>query len=356
MSAEFHTLRSVANRGPDFIRPLGCGERFFHLYAQIYPVHFCLCVEIAGVVDSGALRLALSQVRARHPLLKARIVDDGEFGPAFHQSDRPVALETISVGRDADWRPTVARELEKPMDIGAGVSLRATALCGPEATVIVLTFCHAIADGLSGVSILRDMMRALAGEQLTAFRSSPPIEEKIQMPSLRATPAWDAGRTMPILPTIRSAAPTDPSHLRTNIVTVELSREETARLLERCRANHTTVQGIICAAAARHLPASDRDTVRMVCPVDLRKTAGIKDGICGVFIGAGSVEVPVGGTTSIWHDARQIVRNLTRSRSPEAVIHFISRMSAEFPPTAQSEKLRAFFSAGPQSSLDQMFA
>jgi hypothetical protein len=74
MSAEFHTLRSVANRGPDCIRPLGGGERFFHLYAQIYPVHFCLCVEIAGAVDSDALRSALNQVRDRHPLLRVRIL------------------------------------------------------------------------------------------------------------------------------------------------------------------------------------------------------------------------------------------------------------------------------------------
>jgi hypothetical protein len=351
MSAEFHKLRSVENAAPDFIRPLGCGEHFFHLYAQVYPVHFCLCAEIEGAVDSDALRSALNRVRERHPILKARIVDDGEFGTAFYESDRPIELETIAVGKDADWRPTVERELNKPMDIGVNALLRATALCAPETTVIVLTFYHAIADALSGVWVLQDVMRALAGEQLEAFQSFPPIEEKILGSSPSPAHPGEADRIMPILPEIRSAAPIVPGNLRTNIVTAEFSWEETARLLERCRANDTTVHGAICAAASRHVPASDHDTVRMTCPIDLRKIAGVENGICGVFIGASSVEVPIGGTTSIWHDARHIVHSMTQSRSPEAVIDFMSRVSVEFSPTTRSEKLRAFLSAGPQSSL-----
>src|ERR1700688_3761170 len=108
----------------NLIRPLGCGEHFFHLYAQVYPVHFCLCAEIDGAVDSDALRSALNQVRERHPILKARIVDDGELGAAFYTSDRPIELKTIAVRNDVDWRPTVERELEKPMGIGANALLR----------------------------------------------------------------------------------------------------------------------------------------------------------------------------------------------------------------------------------------
>jgi hypothetical protein len=99
MSAQLHKLRSIRNAAPDFIRPLGCGEHFFHLYAQVYPVHFCLCAEIEGAVDSDALRWALNQVRERHPILRARIVDDGEFGGAFYESGRPIELETIAIGK-----------------------------------------------------------------------------------------------------------------------------------------------------------------------------------------------------------------------------------------------------------------
>jgi hypothetical protein len=356
MSAELRISRFVVNKGPDFIRPLSCGEHFFHLYAQIYPVHFSLCAEIEGAIASDVLRLALNRVRERHPILKAHIVEDDEFGTAFHASDHPIELETIAVEEDADWRPAVERELKNPMGIEAKTLLRATALCAPETTVIILTFCHAIADGMSGVWVLHDLMRALAGEQLEACQFSTPLEEKILGASPAPARGWpahasEADPIAPILPEIRSTAPIVPDNLRTNIVTAEFSREETVRLLERCRANGTTLHGLICAVASRHVPVSDENIVRMVCPIDLRHPAGIENGVCGVFIGVSSVEVPIGGTTSIWHDARHIVRTIARSRSTEAVIDFMSRMSAEFPPTARSEKLRTFLSAGPQSSL-----
>jgi NRPS condensation-like uncharacterized protein len=356
VSGELSKLRSTGNRARGFIRRLGCSEHFFHLYAQLYPVHFCLCAEIEGMVDSDALHSALDRVRKRHPLLRVRIVDDEEFGTAFYKCDRPIAFETITVAKDADWRPTVECELKKCVD-DEGPLLRATALCAPDMTVLVLTFCHAIADGMSGIWVLRDVLRALAGEQLKAFQAFPSIEEKILGSSpdplniFRPVHASRLDRAIPISPKTPSAASIVSDHLQTNIFTTEFSREETARLLERCRANDTTVNGAVCAAASPHVPASAPGTVRMVCPIDLRNMAGIENGVCGVFVGASSVEVPAGGATSIWHNARHIVRCINQSRSPEDMIDFLSRMSVEFPPTARSEKLKTFFSAKPQSSL-----
>ena len=336
---------SVGDVGPGFIRPLGAGEHFFHLYAQIWPVHFCLCAEIDGWVRPDTLRAAANQVRKRHPALRVRIVDDALSGAAFYRCDAPLPLETVAVGNDADWVRTVERELKKPMPSGAGAPLRLTVVYAPETTAIILTFHHAIADGMSGVCVLRDLMRALAGERLQALPFSPAIEEKLL--GFSAVHADTCGRIMPVTPTVPAAC----EDLRPQIVTAEFSQEETARLLKRCRTNETTVHGAICAAASRHLPASEQDTVRMVSPIDLRKIAGIEDDACGVFIGFHSAEVASGGTGSIWHDACQIAQGLPQSRSLETAREFMRRMSAEFPPTARSEKLRAFFSAGPQSSL-----
>src|SRR6516164_8114135 len=179
MPAETHKPPSIWNGVPGLLRPLGCAELFFHLYAQVYPVHFCLCAEIEGTVDAAALRPALDQVRERHPILQARIAHDEELGPAFYKSSRPIELKIIYAWKDADWRPTVERELQRPMGNGSGALLRVTALRAPDVTTIVLTFHHAIADGLSAVWMLHDLLSALAGEQLEAFKSSPPIEEMI---------------------------------------------------------------------------------------------------------------------------------------------------------------------------------
>jgi hypothetical protein len=128
VSAELYKPRSIRNAAPDCIRPLRCSEHFFCFYTQVYPVHFCLCAEIEGAVDSDALRWVLNQVRERQPILRIRIVDDGKFEAASYESDRPIEPETIAAGKDADWRPTVGRELKRLMRVEPNALLPATTL------------------------------------------------------------------------------------------------------------------------------------------------------------------------------------------------------------------------------------
>jgi hypothetical protein len=90
MSAKLHEVRSNQSSAPDFIRPLGCIEHFFYLYAQVYPVHLCLRAEIEGAVDSDTLHSALNQVREWRPILKACIVGDVKVETAFYESDELV--------------------------------------------------------------------------------------------------------------------------------------------------------------------------------------------------------------------------------------------------------------------------
>jgi hypothetical protein len=357
MLAGTHKLPSISNAVPGLLRPLGFAERFFNLYAQVYPVHFCLCAEIEETVDAAALRLALDQVRERHPVLQACVTRDVELGTVFHKSGRPIELTIINAGKNADWRPTVERELQRPMGTERSALLRVTALRAPDVTTIVLTFHHAIADGLSAVWILHDLLSALAGEQLAIFKSFSPIEEKILGPSPhpartngRPARTGEPDRSVPVLPQTRPTAHL-PVNLRTNIDTAEFTKEETVRLIERCRINNTTVHSMICAAAARCVPASGEDIVGITSPFSLRKLAGIQSGACGVFIGAASVEVQIKESASIWHDARQIGDSLNKARSPQAVVDFITRVSTEFSPAAGHEKLMAFLSDWPPTAL-----
>jgi hypothetical protein len=348
MPGEAHKLPSVRNDVSGLLRPLGCAEHFFHLFAQVYPVHFCVCAEIEGTVDAAALRSALDQVRERHPVLRARIAHGNELGTAFYKSDRPIELKTIYAGKEADWRPIVERELQRPMGCEL---LRVTALRAPNVTTIVLTFDHAIADGLSAVWILHDVLSALAGEQLEAFKSFSPVEEKLPVPSWHTAGESKSDSVVPTLSLTRPAAPLPPANLRPNIDTAEFTKEETGRLIERCRANNTTVHSMICAVAARCVPLSGQNVVGITSPFSVRKLARIERGACGVFMGAASTELQIKETASIWEDARRVGNSLSKARSPEAVIDFISQVSAEFPPSAGCEKAVAFLSAMPQTAL-----
>jgi hypothetical protein len=331
------------------IRPLGCGERFFHLYSLAFPVHFCLVAQIEGALDSARLAAALDQVRRRHSALRVCIVDDAETGPAFHRIDNPIELHTAAVAAAADWRAVVESELNLPFDAARGPLMRAMALWAPDGASIALTFHHAAMDSLSGTRVLHDVMRALAGESLEVLPPFPPVEEMIAgfAPGPIFVGEGDSGADA----SSRGAPAAQASdRFVANLAIMEWDQEETARLLQSCKANGTTVHGAICAAASRHLPASDAKVVRMDCPVDLGRIMRVEITGCGVFIAASIVEIVTTRRKSLWDDARDIVDRLRTARSPTAVAGMLQWIAAEIPPTAGEENVAALFASLPQSS------
>ena len=258
-------MGAARKRESVLVRPLGCCERFFHLYARAFPVHFCLVAQVEGALDSAKLGAALEQVRRRHPALRICIVDDAETGPAFYRIDNPIELHSAPAETAADWRWVVERELSLPFSTFPGPLMRATALWASDGTSIVLTFHHAIVDALSGTRILHDVMRAIAGESLEVLPPLPPVEEMIA--GFAPSPVFGGeGYSRADISKARASIAQGSEGFMANLAIVEWDQEETARLTRSCKANGTTVHGAICAAASRHLPASDANTIRMHCP------------------------------------------------------------------------------------------
>jgi hypothetical protein len=88
----------------------------------------------------------------------------------------------------------------------------------------------------------------------------------------------------------------------------------------------------------------------MHCPLDLGRLAGSGAGDCGVFIGAGSVEIPAGRRETLWNDARNIVDSLQEARSPLQVVAMLQWIAASLPPTAGRDHAEAFLTSFPPSS------
>jgi hypothetical protein len=329
------------------VRPLGCCERFFYLYSLAFPVHFCLVAEIEGALDFAALGTALEQVRNRHPALRVCIVDDAETGPAFCPTDNPIEFNVAPVDTAADWRGVVERELSLPFSIFPGPLMRATVLPASDGASIVLTFHHAVMDGLSGTRVLHDIMRALAGDRLEVLPPPPLLEEMIAG-ATTAHPIVIEKMTSRDIPKASRAAQQS-ERFAANVATAEWDQEETSRLLRFCKANETTAHGAICAATARHLPASGPNVIRMHCPIDLSRMMQSEIAGCGVFIGAGIAEIPA-ASRRFWREARCTVDDLRTARSPEVVAGMLQRIAADMPPTAAKDSVAAFFASMPQSS------
>ena len=336
-------------RAAKAVRPLGCVERFFHLYALTFPVHFCLAAEILGAVDVPKLRTALEQVRRRHPALRVSIGDDAGKGPMFETTDNPIELRASVVEAGSDWRGAVESELNRSFDPSPGPLMRVTALLKPGGASVVLTFHHAVADAISGVHVIDDLMRALAGDPLAALPSCPPLE------AVRARPASRAAVALGDAPPADTASPAAPvaaaaESLPAKVTVLAWDQDETDRLLHGCRANRTTVHAAICAATSRHLPVSDGETLRLHSPMDLRRLAEVETGHCGVFIGASVVEIPAASRRSLWDDARDVAGRLRMERSWPAVSGMLQQVADAFPPTADPDRVAEFFASQPQSS------
>jgi hypothetical protein len=348
--ASSHPLSAGAaeKRELALVRPLGYCERFFYLYSLAFPVHFCLVAQIEGAFDAARLAAALEQVRNRHSALRVCIVDGAEIGPAFHRTDNPIALHAALAETAADWRRVVERELSLPFNTFPGPLMRATALWASDGTSIVLTFHHAIVDALSGTRILHDVMRALAGQSLEVLPPLPPVEKMIAGFVPHSIVAGD-GTSRHDISKVYGRAAQGFEKFAANLVIAEWDQEETGRLLRSCKANGTTVHGAICAATSHHLPASDVNTIRMHCPIDLSGIMRIKTAGCGLFIGTGTVEIPAKGQ-KLWDDARHVVDNLRMARSPAAAANMLKWIAAEMPATTAKDSVAAFFASLPQSS------
>jgi hypothetical protein len=224
--------------------------------------------------------------------------------------------------------------------------MRATVLTASDGASIVLTFHHAIVDGLSGTRILHDVMRALAGNRLEVLPPAPLLEEMIA--SATSQPTVVEKMTSHDMPKASRAAQ-ESEKCVANVAIAEWDQEETSRLLRFCKENGTTAHGAICAAAARHLPASGANVVRMHCPIDLSRMMRSETTGCGVFIGAGIAEIPA-ASRKFWKDARCTVDDLRTARSPEVVAGMLQRIAADMPLTAAKDSVAAFFASMPQSS------
>jgi hypothetical protein len=191
-------------------------------------------------------------------------------------------------------------------------------------------------------------MRALAGQRLEVLPPLPPVEGMIAGFVPHSIVVGEGSSRQDISKACsRSAQGFE--KFAANLAMAEWDREETARLLQSCKTNGTTVHGAICAAASRHLPTSDADTIRMHCPIDLSGIMQIRPTGCGVFIGAGIVEGPA-KCREHWDDARHIVDSLRMARSSAAAMDMLQWIAAEVLPVATRDNVAALLASLPQSS------
>lgn len=123
------------------------------------PVNISVTASIRGDLVEERLRRALTRVQAKHALLRCLIVRR-EGRPWFEPRAPapPIPLHIVERRRDDDWIEATRSELRRRFDGGRQPLARLTWLRGERRNELLLVGHHAICDGRSLLTLLREIL------------------------------------------------------------------------------------------------------------------------------------------------------------------------------------------------------
>lgn len=296
-------------------------------------MNFAIFAERSGHLDTEQIRSSLAVIQDENPLLQVCIRWTEEHGLRFEPvANTSIDLVCRTVDAD-DWQRWIEQELAHPFPTGSAPLIRCRYLemPSPERSVLVLVFHHSIADGRSGIELLRRLIECIAiGTTLRTrasvsslrpmhdafpqrFRWTEQLASAKQVKDALIADYKRHGRSTP-MPWLSSNAPTrTPRFIR-----IAFPPEVTQRLLELSRRHETSVHGALCAAqlVAQYQSRTDRDpaTLFLSFPVDMRALVEPTQPIAPVALYASliSAAFAVDTNTDFWALAREVVTQTRR--------------------------------------------
>jgi hypothetical protein len=147
-------------------------------------MNFTVIATYSGGLEAAQLRQTLAALQAEHLLLRSTLIWEGRHCRfAVTASPVPVELRPLSAEQDRPvvsqaWKPAAMTALRQRFSGGGEPLWRLTWLKGAHGGELLLTFHHAIADGLSAMALVQRLFSLLAA---AAIGSKAPPQ-----------PDWDA--------------------------------------------------------------------------------------------------------------------------------------------------------------------
>jgi Condensation domain len=215
-----------------------------------------------GCIQAGPLAAALRHLQYRHPKLRAMVAqaDDGRLRYQFEPEPPPIPFEiTDYAEHDLPWREETRRLLERGFPEAGPLAAVAILRCPTRATSDLLVMVHhAIADGLSAIMLVDDLLTEYARAE--ARVDLPPRPALQPVTAFRAKSSggwlsrlWLLRRFMRLQRadrrSVRTPLPQAPGILpQSQWMHWVFSREDTHRLVRRCRKERTSLGGALVAA------------------------------------------------------------------------------------------------------------
>jgi NRPS condensation-like uncharacterized protein len=322
-------------------------EKAFCLSDPPVPLNFAMVIQFTQAPPISELKAALLQLDSHYRCVGLRLVVNEQMEFVFTDEEVPDIPLRIIDDFQGKWQDVAVEELGTLFDLGIGPLVR-TALVQHEdgSGELVLAFHHGIADGMSGVYFLQDLLSLLADpakvlvplENTDDFFERIPLKQKdkIQLRMQRMVMS-NALRFMNILQHWKVGFPPADRWIENRrpwqhiaLTVRQLDPEKTKALVAKCKVYQTTVYGAICAAwllakttwsgklkKAHHWKVS--------VPVDLRGSLGYGKSF-GMIMSNVVVTIPPSSEDHFWEIARKMKSELTKVLVQGKVYQWISVM------------------------------
>jgi NRPS condensation-like uncharacterized protein len=263
---------------------------------------------IQAVLPTQVLEKALNHTAKRHPLLSCRITRKNNL---FYFDPIEGLIVPLQIHENVDTRAkyySITRdELNLPLEKERGL-IRAVLLKNGSSkkNVLITTIHHAIGDGLCCIELHKEIAQTCADILENRFQPASPLPLMPPLEHLLPNSSrlyHDQSRIV-IPPT---------SEPTIEFIQKKLNRTQLRSLLERCRANATTVHGALCAAhllAIRELLYDTNHPIGLFChsPINMRSRLTPPLDKEHMFCAASSYTgcYSVDCTTSIWSLGKKI--------------------------------------------------
>jgi len=321
------TGKEQMNRTPEIpglIRRISNDERKF-LWSHISGI--AVAARLYGNVSEKDLARALEQVRLMHPLVGAKVVLTAPEEAWFSTDNVPeTRLRIVERISDNQWFKEIQKEQMMPFEPEQGPLIRFVLVHSPGVSELIVFSAHIICDGTAVANLIRDILECYASPEKDVQVIPPPVmsdfipEEGLSLAGIIKT-AFIGNFNRKWRKRSYSFSQEDMNALhaaywekyRCNLVLLQLEKEETRKLVERCRAKGVTVVSAMSAAfIAAHDEVSGpftKNQASVAIPFDLRRRLGVDcDDVFCLFVGGIQLPFSYGPTRSFWENAREIHR------------------------------------------------
>jgi NRPS condensation-like uncharacterized protein len=279
---------------------------------------------IKGDITVDMLMNAVQKVQQRHANLRVRIKWDDEHNLWFTSEDvKGIPVEIISRESENHWMKIHQEASQIPFRFNERPAIRFTLVHSPDISELIILCHHIICDGLSLAYLARDLMVNLGdpAREAEILPDPVPIDRNNLPKGVSVSPVvkffinrinkgWQKDKVHFDIEDYRNLTEAYWMHAQHRMLTVELSKAETASLVTRCREENTTVNSALTAAflgAQRAVQGNRKELSSIGIAGNLRdrleKPAGEA---MGFFAGAVTLDYSYDKRKGFWENARRL--------------------------------------------------